>query len=76
MPADKSQDDPIQLSTNDLVGAIKQMLWELGAYLNQPVQNIDPAVVLGCLERMAQFNGKIPRPQQAQNGAQPEQRAN
>lgn len=64
--------DAIQLSTNDIVGAVKQMHWELGAYMNQPVYQIDPEIVMGCLERMAQFTSRIPRLPQAQNGAKAE----
>jgi hypothetical protein len=67
--AQQEQQQPtIQLSHNDMVGAMQRMLFELDAYLRQPVPLIDPTVVLGQLERLAQFNGTLPLPEERSRG--------
>ena len=67
--AQQEQQQPtIQLSHNDMVGAMQRMLYELMNYLNQPVPLIDPTVVLGQLERLAQFNGTLPLPEERSRG--------
>lgn len=65
----KKPDEPIQLSTNDIIGALKQMHLELGWYMNRPVMETDPTIIMAFLERMAEFTTKVPRPIAQQNGA-------
>lgn len=72
-------EEPMQFTVNDVVGAVKQMMLELNSYMSRPVNEIDPRLCMGALERMTQFVGRLPLPADAvQNGTYEatEQRAN
>ncbi len=56
----QSKQLPMKLTTNDMVGAIRQMLLELMGVINQPVHQIDPVLVNAYLIRMLEFNDVLP----------------
>lgn len=60
-----------QLVTNDILGIIQRQLAELNAYLSQPPNLVDPAIVMAYLERSASFTQQLPsirKPQAANEG--------
>ena len=68
----------VRFGANDVIGAIKQMQFELNNYLCLRVPEIDPAVIIAYTERMADFARLLMNAQPAaQNaGEAAEQRAN
>ena len=62
--ADKMTPKPFMLSNKNVVGMLQRELFELGAYLSQPADNIDGAVVSSFVVEMAKFADMLPRRQQ------------
>lgn len=69
----------ISLTPSDLVGAIQRGLAELAAYLNAPVQEINPTICVAHMERltglMTRLEAGMPQ-QAAANGNAREARTN
>jgi hypothetical protein len=60
---------PLQLSPNDVIGAVQRMIRELDNYLwAVPVSQIHPYVIMATLERAAQFANTLPVPADAETG--------
>jgi hypothetical protein len=52
---------PLQLTTNDVIGAIQRQVWELDQYLRYvPVEQVDPRVIMYFLHRSADFAVTLP----------------
>ena len=64
-------DEPITLTTNDILGIVQRGLMELHGYCGQHPQDVDPHVCMQYLERMASFVHKLPT-MHVPNGKQPE----
>ena len=69
-PAPANQPTPLQLSTNDIMGAIQRGLMELHSYLTyvEPAQ-VNPAIIEAYLERSWQFAQTLPKPAENANAA-------
>jgi hypothetical protein len=57
------QNPQLQLTANDVVGALQRLLKELtDIYLWTPIEQIDPAIIMAFLHRAADFTAALPSP--------------
>lgn len=67
----------LTLTPSDIVGAIQRGIGELAAYLNAPVQEIDPSICIAHMQRLTGLMERleVARPQAPANDVR-EARAN
>jgi hypothetical protein len=65
---------PLQLTPNDLQGALQRLCGELTGYLWAPPEQVNAHVVMAFLQRMAEFASYLPVPESAQNNGAPQSR--
>ena len=70
-----SQPTPLQLSVNDIIGAMQRQLQELNSYLWNDPRAVDPAVVVHYLERTYLFAQQLPVPEGVSRDAATDRKA-